>query len=266
MLIVGERINSTRKLMKVAIAEQNTDAVVAEVKLQVEAGANILDCNAATVGVEREPEILPWLIETVQEASGGLPCAIDSPNSAAVEAALKVHKGVPMINSITAEKEKYDALLPLVVDSKAKVVTLVMDDTGIPNDAEKRIAIGHTLVGDMIAAGVEPDNIYVDSLVFPIGAEAGAGVAVLDTIKTLKAEFEGIHFVCGLSNISYGLPNRKLLNQAFVVLCMGMGLDAVIVDPTDDKLMSLICAAEALLGRDEYCADYIGAARAEKLV
>ncbi len=266
MLIVGERINSTRKMMKAAIAEQDTEAVVAEAKLQVEAGADILDCNAATVGLEREPEVLPWLIETVQEASGGLPCAIDSPNSVAVEAALKVHKGVPMINSITAEQEKYDSLLPLVRDSGAKVVTLVMDDSGIPNDAEKRIAIGRKLVGGMIEAGVKADNIYVDSLVFPIGAEAGAGVAVLETIKTLKADFGDIHFVCGLSNISYGLPNRKLLNQAFVVLCMANGLDAVIVDPTDDKLMSLVCAAEALLGRDEYCADYIGAARAEKLV
>lgn len=255
-------------MMRPAIEERDVAAITEEAKMQVEAGSNYLDCNAATVGVEKEPEYLTWLVETVQGVTDNTPCALDSPNSKAVEAALTVHNnanGVPMINSISAEKEKFDALLPLARDAKAKVVALVMDDEGIPKTAEARIAIGRKLVDDLLKGGVDIDSIYVDPLVFPIGAEADAGRAVLETIASLDTSFPGIHFICGLSNVSYGLPNRKLLNQAYMVLTMAAGLDAVIVDPTDKKLMSLMYAAEALLGRDEYCANYIQLARAEKL-
>ena len=264
MLVIGERINSTRKRIRPAIVDRDEEVLKAEALMQIEAGANILDCNAAEVGVDKEPDTLSWLVEFVQGVAN-VPCAIDSPNTKAVEAALKVHKGEPMINSITAEKEKYDNLLPIVKESGAKVVTLVMDDSGIPNTAEKRIEVGRKLVGGMLDAGVAADKIYVDPLVFPISTDGAAGNAVLSTISTLGAEFEGIHFINGLSNVSYGLPNRKLLNQAFIVLCMGAGLDAVIVDPTDKKLMSLVYASEALLGRDEWCAEYIAKARAEEL-
>ena len=265
MLVVGERINSTRKRIQPAIESKDLAVITDEATMQTKAGAHYLDCNAAAVGVEREPEYLVWLVETVQSVTGGTPCAIDSPNSKAVEAALKVHKGVPMINSISAEKAKFEALVPLARDAHAKVVALVMDDEGIPKTADRRIAIGLALVNNLLESGIEADNIYVDPLVYPIGAEPTAGSAVLDTIDSLETEFPNIHFICGLSNVSYGLPNRKLLNQAFMVLTMGAGLDAVIVDPTDRKLMSLIYAAEALLGHDEYCASYIQAARAELL-
>jgi 5-methyltetrahydrofolate--homocysteine methyltransferase len=265
MLVVGERINSTRKRVQPAIENKDVAAITEEATMQTKAGAHYLDCNAATVGVDREPEYLTWLVQTVQSVTDGTPCAIDSPNSKAVQAALNVHKGVPMINSISAEKAKFDALLPLARDAKAKVVALVMDDEGIPKTAKGRITIGRRLVDGMVKAGIEPDNIYLDSLVYPVGAEANAGTAVLETIQTLRKSYPGIHFICGLSNVSYGLPNRKLLNQAFMVLTMGAGLDAVIVDPTDKKLMSLVYAAEALLGRDEFCANYIQASRAELL-
>ncbi len=265
MLVVGERINSTRKRLQPAIENRDLAVITDEATMQKNAGAHYLDCNAATVGVDREPEYLTWLIKAVQSVTDNTPCAVDSPNPKAVGAALKVHVGTPMINSISAEKAKYDALLPLARDAKAKVIALLMDDEGIPKSADARIAIGMKLVNNMLEDGVAPENVYVDPLVYPIGAEAGAGVAVLDTIDALKTEFPDIHFVCGLSNVSYGLPNRKLLNQAFMVLTMGAGLDAVIVDPTDKKLMSLVYAAEALLGRDEFCVEYIRAARAELL-
>lgn len=265
MLVVGERINSTRKRIQPAVENRDVAAITEEATMQKNAGAHYLDCNAAAVGVDREPEYLAWLVQTVQSATDGIPCAIDSPNPKAVEAALKVHTGVAMINSISAEKAKYKALLPLARAANAKIVALVMDDSGIPKTAQGRIAIGRELVGNMLKDGVKPENIYLDPLIYPIGAEATAGTAVLETIRVLKEAFPEIHFICGLSNVSYGLPNRKLLNQAFMVLTMGAGLDAVIVDPTDKKLMSLICAAEALLGRDEFCAEYIRLARAEQL-
>jgi len=265
MLVVGERINSTRKRLQPAIEGRDIAVITDEATMQKNAGARYLDCNAAAVGVDKEPEYLTWLVQTVQSVTDGTPCAIDSPNPKAVDAALKTHKGVPMINSISAEKAKYAALLPLARAANAKIVALVMDDSGVPKTADARIAIGRKLVNDMVRDRVEPGNIYLDPLVYPIGAEANAGTAVLETISTLKKEFPAIHFICGLSNVSYGLPNRKLLNQAFMVLTMGAGLDAVIVDPTDKKLMSLMYAAEALLGRDEFCAQYIRLARAEML-
>jgi len=265
MLVVGERINSTRKRLLPAIETRDIAVITDEATMQVNAGAHYLDCNAAAVGVDKEPEYLAWLVATVQQVSQDTPCAIDSPNPVAVEAALKVHKGVPMINSISAEKAKYDGLMPLARDSQAKVVALLMDDAGIPKTAADRIAIGRSLVTSLVKDGIAADNIYVDPLIYPIGAEASAGTAVLETIDTLKKEFDGVHFICGLSNISYGLPVRKLLNQAFMVLTIGAGLDAAIIDPTDRKLMSLAFAAEALVGADEYCANYIQAARQERL-
>jgi 5-methyltetrahydrofolate--homocysteine methyltransferase len=265
MLVVGERINSTRKRLLPAIETRDVTVITEEASMQVAAGAEYLDCNAAAVGVDNEPEFLTWLVQTVQSVTNDTPCAIDSPSSAAVEAALSVHKGVPMINSISAEKEKYAGLMPLARDSKAKVVALLMDDSGIPKTAEARISIGRLLIGNLLKDGIAADSVYVDPLIYPIGAEATAGSAVLTTIATLKQEFAGIHFICGLSNISYGLPVRKLLNQAFMVLTIGAGLDAAIIDPTDKKLMSLAFAAEALLGADEYCANYIQAARQERL-
>lgn len=265
MLVVGERINSTRKRVRPAIEGKDVAVITDEAKMQVQAGADYLDCNAAMVGVEKEPEYLTWLIKAVQSVTDGAPCAIDSPNPKAIEAALKVHKGIPFINSISAEQKKYAALAPIVRDSGAKVVALLMDDSGVPKTAETRIVIGRRLVGQMMADGIAAVNIYVDPLVSTVGADSAAGVAVLETIATLRKEFPSIHFICGLSNVSFGLPNRALLNQAFMVLTIGAGLDAVIVDPTDKKLMSLACAAEALTGRDEYCVNYIQAARAEKL-
>jgi cobalamin-dependent methionine synthase I len=265
MLIVGERINSTRKRVKPAIIDRDEEVIRSEAQLQIKAGANYLDCNAAEVGVDKEPDTLPWLVEYVQEVTDDIPIAIDSPNVKAIEAALAVHKGEAMINSITAEKERLDSLLSVVADSGSKVVALVMDDTGIPNTAEKRIEVGRKLLGTMMDAGVEADKIHVDPLVFPISTDGKAGLAVMETISTLKREFPGIHFICGLSNVSYGLPNRKLLNQAFMVLNMSAGLDSVIVDPTDRKLMSLVYATEALLDKDEFCMNYIGKGRAEEL-
>lgn len=264
MLIIGERLNSTRKSVGEAVKARDAQFIREEAVQQAEAGAHFLDCNAAVVGVEAEPEALVWMVETCQEATG-LPCAIDSPNPVALEAALRVHKGQALINSITAESEKFARILPLVTAHKARVVALCMGDGGIPQTAEARIQAAEFLMENLTAAGVMPDQIYLDPLVYPVSTNSHAGLDVLETIRHIHATHSGVHTVCGLSNVSYGLPARKLLNRAFLVLCMGAGLDAVIADPLDGALMALIYASEALLDRDEYCANYLSLARQGKL-
>ncbi|MBI3948412.1 MAG: methyltetrahydrofolate cobalamin methyltransferase [Armatimonadetes bacterium] len=264
MLIIGERINSTRKAVGEAVKARDTGFIRQEAIAQAEAGAHFLDCNGAVVGVEAEPGALVWLVQTCQEATG-VPCAIDTPNAQAMEAALKAHQGQAFINSITAEKAKFDRILPLARDYKAKVVALCLDDSGIPQTLEARIRNADFLVKGLTAGGVAADDIYLDPLVFPVSTSGEAGLHVLETIRHIHAAYPGVHTVCGLSNISYGLPARKLLNRAFLVLCIGAGLDGVIADPLDQPLMALVRAGEVLLARDEFCAEYIAAARQGKL-
>ncbi len=267
MLVIGERINTSRKIKGEPVIENAVKARDAAFFIdlatkQYEAGANYIDVNCGTL-LDGEPDAMEWLVTTIQGALD-VPCAIDSPNPVAIERALKVHKGQAMINSITAEQERYTNVLPLVKQYETKVIALAMGDAGIPPDAAGRIAVGRELVGNLTAEGIKVENIYADPLVFPIANGQDFGLAVLDTIRTLKAEFPGIHASAGVSNVSHGLPQRKFLNQAFTVMCMTAGLDAAIIDPLDKQLMALIYATEALLGHDEFCMAYLEAARGGK--
>jgi len=265
MLIVGERINTSRKVKGEPVVEnaaRNRDAeyFIDLARKQCEAGAKYIDVNAGTL-LDGEPEALEWLVETVQ-GELDVPLSLDSPNPVAIERALKVHKGQAMINSITAEQERYDKILPFVKEYETKVIALSMGDAGIPSDSEGRISVAKELIGKLIADGVKPENIYSDPLVYPVATGPQYGLAVLDTIRTVKSEFPDVQTIAGVSNVSHGLPSRKFLNQAFAVMCMTAGLDAAIIDPLDRQLMALVYAAEALRGRDEFCAEYLSAARA----
>ncbi|MGD2037446.1 MAG: dihydropteroate synthase, partial [Desulfobacterales bacterium] len=211
MIIVGELINASRKKIAAAIESQDTATIQAIAKEQYENGANYIDVNAG-VFVGKEPEYLQWLTSTVQAAVDA-PCCIDSPDPKAIEAALAVHKGTPMINSISMEKERYDALLPIVAGTDFKVVALCMSDKGMPQTTDERMAIAEELVNNLVKNKVPVDNIYVDPLVQPISTNDKFGVEFLNSVERILKTFPGIHTVCGLSNISYGLPERKFLNQ-----------------------------------------------------
>jgi len=268
MLIIGERINTSRKVKGEPIIEnalKNRDAqfFIDLARKQCEAGAGYVDVNAGTL-LEGEPDALEWLVTTIQAALE-VPLTIDSPNPVAVERALKVHKGQAMINSITAEKDRYSSILPFVKQYETKVVALSMGDGGIPSDSAGRISVARELIGNLLAEGVKPENIYSDPLVYPVATGPEYGLAVLETIRTVKAEFPEVQTIAGVSNVSHGMPARKFLNQAFTVMCMAAGLDAAIVDPLDRQLMALIYASEALRGRDEFCVEYLAAARASRL-
>jgi cobalamin-dependent methionine synthase I len=264
VIVVGERINSSRKTIAPAIVARDKHFIEQEALNQIAAGASYIDVNCGTLLAE-EPECLEWLVKTVQGVTGGGLCSLDSPNPLALERALKVHQGKPLVNSITGERERLAAILPLVRDYKTSIVALAMDDNGMPETAEERFRIAANLVGELTKAGVELADIYLDPMVRPVSTGGHYGRVVFETIQKINREFPGIHTICGLSNISFGLPARKLINHTFLIMAMMAGLDSAILDPLDKRLTSLLKAAEVLLERDEYALNYIAAFREEKL-
>lgn len=264
MIIVGELINASRKAIRAAIEAQDAATIQKVAVEQLEAGANYIDVNAG-IFVGKEADYLKWLVEIVQEATGGAPCCIDSPDPKAIEKALSVHKGVAMINSISLEKERYEALLPLIAGTQHKVVALCMSDEGMPETTDARLSIADKLINGLVQNNILLDNIFVDPLVQPVSTKDDFGTEFLEAVERIMTTYKGVHTMCGLSNISYGLPIRKLLNQSFAVMAIDRGLDGLIINPLDRQMMANIIAAETIAGRDSYCANYLGAYRGGKL-
>lgn len=260
MIIVGEKINTSLKGVTEAVKNRDTAFIQQRAIEQVENGADYIDVNCGTL-VNEEVEALSWLVEIVQQVVNK-PCCIDSPNPRAIEAALKVHKGKAMVNSITAEENRYSEIVPLVKEYQSGIVALVMnDECGISEDAAKRIEIGMGLIDRLDRDGIPIEDIYIDPLIQPISTSSDMGMVSLETIKGIKAVYPEVHFMCGLSNVSFGLPKRGLLNRTFLVLCMMAGLDGAILDPGNKQMMAMISAAEALLNKDEYTMNYLQAFR-----
>ena len=262
MLIVGELINASRKKIGAAIENQDKNTIQQIAVEQYENGADYIDVNAG-IFVGQEAEHLKWLVTTVQETLEA-PCCIDSPDPGAIEAALSVHRGTPMINSISMEKERYYALMPIISGSDFKVVALCMSDDGMPETADARISIAEDLINNLVKNNVPLENIYVDPLVQPLSTNDNYGTEFLTSIEMIRSRFPGVHTVCGLSNISYGLPERMLLNQTFMVMAITKGLDGAIVNPLDKKMMAAIVTAETLAGKDEWCSKYLQAYRQKR--
>ena len=260
MIVIGELINASRKAVKAAIEARDAEAIQDMARRQAEAGADYIDVNAG-IFVGREPELLKWLVETVQQATD-TPCAIDSPDPVAIAAALSVHRGTAMINSISLEKERYDRLLPIVAGTDLKVIALCMSDRGMPQTVDDRMAIAGELVGGLLKNNVAVENIFVDPLVQPVSVNTGFGVEFINAIEKIVETFPGIHTACGLSNISYGLPARQHMNRTFMTMAIARGLDGAIINPLDGKMMASIIAAEALAGKDNFCMNYLKAYRA----
>ena len=262
MLIVGELINASRKKIGLAIESQDKAFIQKTASDQLQNGADYIDVNAG-IFVGKEAEYLKWLVSTVQDAVEA-PCCIDSPDPEAIEAALSIHKGTAIINSISLEKKRYDAFLPLLAGTDLKVVALCVSDEGMPETADARTAIADKLINGLVQKNVLIENIYVDPLVQPIATNNNFGVEFLKAIEKITATYKGVHTICGLSNISYGLPERKFLNQTFMVMAISKGLDAAIVDPLDKRMMANIIAAETLIGNDNFCMNFLKAYRAKK--
>jgi len=260
LIIVGEKINTSLKGITEAVKNRDKEFIQNLAKYQAKLGADYIDVNCGTL-IDEEEEALRWLVEIVQEVVDK-PCCIDSPNPKALQEALKVHKGVAMINSITAEKDRYDEIVKLVTEYNAKIVALTIDDeNGISESDETRIKIGINLIEHLLKDGMKIEDIYIDPLIQPVSTGSSMGNVALNTIAGIKEKYPKVHFMCGLSNISFGLPQRGLLNRTFLAMCMHAGLDGAVLDPGNKKMMSMIIAGEALLDKDKFTKKYLKAHR-----
>ena len=260
MIIIGEKINSTLKAIRPAVESHDSGVIAATAKAQESAGAEFIDINAG-VFKDSEAEHLAWLAQVVN-GSCSARLAIDSPNPLAMRAALEANcVKKPLLNSITNETARFNAVMPLVREFDTAVVALTMDDSGMPETTKGRVDIAFTLIKRLTDCGMALGDIFVDPLIRPVGTGSHYGRIAFDTIAAITAEYPDVHVVGGLSNISFGLPERRLLNAAFLAAAVSYGLDSAILDPLDAQLMRFMYAAEALSGADDYCMEYISAYR-----
>jgi len=263
MIIIGEKINGARKQVGAAIAARD-DAFIRDLALkQAAAGVQYLDVSAGTSSGD-ETAALVWLIDTIQAATD-VPLCLDSPDPNILAAAVERTKQPPMLNSISGEKKRLEGILPLVSRGSGPVIMLAMDDKGIPKTTTERMAVIRHLIGDTRRSGVNDERIFVDPLVMAVATGTDSGRIALETMKAIHAEFPAAHIVSGLSNVSFGLPVRSLVNRAFLTLAIDAGLDSSILDPLDKSLRSAILAAELVLGYDKHCLNYTRSFRAGKL-
>ncbi len=265
MIIIGELINGTREPVHEAMVEQD-EATIAELAVrQREAGADYIDCNVGMVG-EREVEHMRWLVRTVGGATD-TPIAIDTASPDAMRAGLDEYAGeaAPIINSITLERRRMDEMLPLVAGSGARVIALVMTDEGVPAGVGARVAAALRGVEALEGAGVSADDVFIDPIVTPLSVEPSGPRTACDAMAEIVRARPECHLICGLSNVSHGLPRRAVLNRVFLAQAIISGLDSAILDPLDPGIRQTIYAAEALAGRDEWCARYLRAYRGGEL-
>jgi 5-methyltetrahydrofolate--homocysteine methyltransferase len=254
IVIIGEKINPTgRRKLAEAYQEENMEFVKQLAQRQVDAGADVLDVNVGVPGLD-EVELLPKVVQVVISIVD-VPVCLDSADPKALMAALEVTPGRPLINSVNGEEASLQAVLPVVKEYNAAVIGLAMDDDGIPNEPERRVAIAGKILERAAKIGISVDSVIIDPLVLTVGADSQAGEVTLRTIEMVREEF-GVNINLGASNISFGLPERNVLNEAFLALTAGVGANCMITDPMKHSLT--IRAIDLLLGRDDYGARYIG--------
>ena len=252
-VIIGEKINPTgRKKLRAALQEGDFDYVRTLAMRQVEAGADVLDVNVGVPGMD-EVELLPKVVQIVA-AETDVPLCLDSANSNALAAALAVVPGKPLVNSVNGEEASLKAVLPVVKEHGAAVIGLTMDDDGIPTDPEVRVSIAGKIIERAAKLGIPLEDIVIDPLVLTVGADSKASLITLQTIEMISREF-GVNINLGASNVSFGLPDRHVLNQAFLAMAISAGASCAITDPI--KLTSTIRAVDLLRGCDDYAGRYI---------
>ena len=252
-VLIGERINpSGKKTLSEALKEGDFDVVRKEAIAQVEAGADILDVNVVTPGVD-EVAMLPRVLETVMDAVN-IPLCIDINDPAALREALKIYTGKPIVNSVSGEEKSLNEVLPLVKGYGTAVIGMTLDDEGIPKEADRRVAIAHKIIERAESLGIPCEDVIIDGLALTIGSDSNAGIVTLETIREVRNKL-GVNQTLGASNISFGLPNRLLLNQTFLAIAIAAGLTCPTVDVA--QVRSAILATDLALGRDRYAMRYI---------
>ena len=265
LLYIGESLNASIPRIKEAVASRDAKTITDLAVQQEECGAHMLDVNAA-VPSGNEAEDLVWMVELVQGVTQ-LPLVLDSSSPEALQAALKVYQGpTPIISSITGEWiEGHEDLLSLAVENDCGLVAMCMDKQGISPDPKKRFEIAEALVERTTKAGLKQENLYIDPLVMTISADTQAGVAFLNLMKMLDESLPHVRKFCGASNVSFGMPLRKLINHTFIPMIVALGMDAFLVNIRDQGLMAIFKACATLIGQDEWSMDYIRAFREGQL-
>jgi 5-methyltetrahydrofolate--homocysteine methyltransferase len=252
-VIIGERINPTgKKKMAEALKSGDLAIIKKEALEQVAAGATILDCNVNAQGVN-DVKLLPEAIKVIMDAVD-VPICIDSPNPDALEAGLKVYKGKPLVNSISGEKKRLDRVLPLIKEYGAAVIGLAQDDEGIPKSTERRVAITYKIVEACAKMGVPKEDIIIDVMTYAIGADPKAAKDVLNALRQIRTEI-GLNMTMGASNISFGMPDRPILNNAWMAMVIEAGGTALIADAA--KVLPAVLSADLVLGRDRFARRYL---------
>lgn len=259
-VIIGERINPTgRKRLAAEMAAWNFDRVIADAIAQVEAGAQMLDVNAG-IPLADEPAILAEAVRIVQSVVD-VPLSIDSSIVAALEAGLAAYQGKPLVNSVTGEDERLEAVLPLVKRYSAAVIGITNDEKGISEDPNVRFGIAKKIVERAEAMGIPREDVIIDPLAMPIGAVRTAGTSLFALVRRVRDEL-GCNTICGASNISFGLPERETLNATFLAMAIASGMTCAITNPLDESIRKTILAADVLMGVDENCQAWLNAQRA----
>jgi len=245
--------------MAKAIAEKD-EAYIRDLAIkQSEAGAQFLDV-CASVPEEEEGAVLKWLIDLVQDVCDTRIC-IDSPSARVCAKAMNFCKRPGLINSISGEGDKIDIIFPLIADTQWECIALLSDDKGIPRTVERRLEVFENIMKRAAEYKIPEKRLHIDPLIEMLGASEDGIAKVTATISEVKKRFQDIHVTGGASNISFNLPARKFINRAFIILAMNAGMDSAIIDPLNKDMMGLIYATEALLGKDEFCLEYINAFR-----
>lgn len=263
MLIVGEKINASIKSVGEALRNKDDAFLRNLAKDQAEAGADFIDVNAGVgEGVwENAAAAMEWLVQHVQCATDK-PLCVDSDDPTVLKAALNQYDGqAVMINSVDADPSRLDAIGPIAAERGALLVALVMKDGGIPRTVEERLEAADAIMTHLSRLGVREDQLYFDPLVLPISVDTSQGLVTLKTIEQIKARYPSAKTIMGLSNISFGLPNRGIVNRSFFLMAAAAGLDAAILNPLDKRLMSLVKVADMLSNRDPMCRGFIKAHR-----
>ncbi len=258
-VFIGERINPTgRKQVLAALQEGNFDIIRQDAIAQVDAGAEVLDVNAGVPGTD-EVQLLPQVMRTVMEVTD-VPLSIDTANPAALAAALAIYEGKPLINSVNGEERSLNAILPLAKEYNAALICLCMDDEGIPDTPEKRLAVASRIIERATRMGIPLEDLVLDPLALSMGADSKAGRIALDTMQLLVKEF-GVNISIGASNISFGLPDRKYINAAFIAMAIHAGATCPIINPLVTEVITAVLAADLAMGRDPYGMRWIKAYR-----
>lgn len=257
MIVIGEKINGSIPSVAKAIAERDGAWIRDLAKAQAEAGADFIDVCASVK--DHEDDVLHWLIDLVQDATE-IPVCIDSPDPAVCTAAMRYCEKPGLINSVSMEGCKADIIFPAIVDTDWQCVALLCAK-GIPQSAQERLAVFEQLMKKARQYGIPLKRLYIDPLVEMLCTSEDGIAMVTEVIGEVKRRQPDIHVTGAVSNISFNLPMRRFLNQAFLVLAMNAGMDSAVLDPTNRDMLGMLYAAEAMLGRDEYCMRYIGAYR-----